>query len=127
MWWNDYIGLPFKWNGKDRRGISCWGLVVLVQNEVFGHKLPHFDEWAVKAGEVAVPDQWLPHGREIDLSEVHSGDVLHMRGGQGDMHCGVVTKRGYVLHIEKGAGSHIRDYVGDPQFKNRVIGAYRVA
>lgn len=126
MWWNRYVGLPFKWNGSDRDGVSCWGLVRLVQREVFQKELPAYDEWVVKNGDLTSPDQWLPNGREIDLSEVEAGDILHMRGGSGPMHCGIVVKPGHVLHIERGAGSNIRNYLTDNRFKNRVIGAYRV-
>lgn len=128
MWWNEYVGLPFKWNGKDSKGVSCWGLVVLVHSEVFGNDLPQYDEWGVKTGDLNEPDQWLPNGQPIPLDDVQSGDILHMRGGGGgEMHCGVVTKRGWVLHIERGAGSHIRNYLTDNRFKNRVVGAYRIA
>lgn len=130
MWWNKYVGLPFRLNGRDRDGVSCWGLVCLVHKEVFGNRLPHFDEMPAATGD-ASPRKWMGLGEKIELSDVESGDVLHMRGAINGriypLHCGIVTERGSVLHVEDGIGACIRKYEDDPRFKNRVLGAYRVA
>lgn len=128
MWWNHYVGLPFRWNGAEREGVSCWGLVVLVQREVFGRALPRPDEWGVKDGDTEAADPWTAFLKPVPLPAVATGDILHMRGGRPGvaLHCGVVTVPGEVLHIEAGALSHVRRYIGDRTFRNRVVGAYRV-
>ena len=123
-WWNDYVGLPFAWNGHTRAGVSCWGLVCLVQEEVFGRRLPHFDELPVQMGGGG-SEQYARLGRMVDLRDVQSGDVLHLRS-KTNLHCGIVTEPGFVLHIDEGCGSHVRNYLSDLRFQNRVIGAYRV-
>lgn len=130
MWWNKYVGLPFKWNGRDHDGVSCWGLVCLVHWEVFGNRLPQFDELPVSEGN-ATPNKWLHLGQEVDLAEAQPGDVLHMRGAINGrvypLHCGVVTVPGSVLHVEENAGACVVKYQGNLRFRNRVLGAYRVA
>lgn len=131
-WWNDYVGIPYEWCAASRDGASCWGLVCLVQREVFGKRLPAFDEveTALQRGDSADPGQYAVLGQRVPIEQVKSGDVLHMRGLVGGavapLHCGVVTVPGEVLHTEEGAGSHIQKYQGNPRFMNRVIGAYRV-
>ena len=52
-WVNDYIGLPYVLNGRERRGLDCWGLISLV--------------WREKRG-IQIPDFQAPH--DADLMEV---------------------------------------------------------
>lgn len=131
---NDYVGIPFAWNGYDRDGVSCWGLFVLVYRELYGIDLPRHDELGgrVARGERAEPSTWLP-GHEWDqvaLGDEMTGDALHMWGVHGGrhtpLHCGIVVEPGFVLHAEAGAGVVISRYRSDSRYKRRVIGAYRV-
>lgn len=130
-WWNDYVGLPFKWNGTDRQGVSCWGLVCLVYLEVFNIRLPRFDELeaGIALGDENVAD-FARTGRQIALDDALPGDVLHMwgvhEGKRRPTHCGIVTQPGFVLHAESVVGSCISRYKGDNRFLHRVIGAYRL-
>ena len=131
-WWNNYVGIPYEWGGHSRSGASCWGLVCLVQQEVFGKRLPRMDELEhdLLNGEEVQASSFARLGQEVPLSEVESGDVLHMRtsihGRVLPLHCGIVTEPGKVLHTEEYIGSSIRSYSADARFQNRVLGAYRV-
>lgn len=131
IWWNSYVGLPYKWNGTSRAGVSCWGLVCLIYEEVFGIHLERHDEIeaGVAAGDPAAVAEYAIAGQEIPLNQVASGDVLQLKGISGrhitDGHCGIVTRPGSVLHIENGAGSHVIRYEGNPAFRNRVLKAFR--
>ncbi len=102
-WWNNYVGIPFKWNGSTREGASCGGLVCLVSD-------------------------FAATGVQVNLADVRAGDVLHMwgfyKGKRRATHCGVVTEPGFVLHAEEVVGSCISRYKGDNRFLQRVIGAY---
>lgn len=131
-WWNDYVGLPFQWNGMDRNGVSCWGLVCLVYLEVFHIRLPRFDEVEAEVREGAETfADFARQGVEVPLDEARMGDVLHMwgfhDGRRRPTHCGIVTEPGRVLHAETVVGSCISRYKGDNRFMRRVIGAYRLA
>lgn len=131
---NQYVGIPFSWNGYDRSGVSCWGLFVLVYAELYGIDLPRHDQHGARVarGEKAAPEiwasvrQWIP----LELGEERTGDALHMRGFNGgrlnDLHCGIVVEPGLVLHAEEGAGVVISRYRSDRRYRSRVIGAYRV-
>lgn len=130
-WWNNYVGIPFKWNGSTREGASCWGLVCLVYKEVYKIKLPRHDEMEsqIERGMGSFAD-FASTGVQVDLADVRAGDVLHMwgfyKGKRRATHCGIVTEPGFVLHAEEVIGSCISRYRGDNRFLQRVIGAYRL-
>ena len=42
MWWNRYIGTPFKAFGRTMEGCDCWGLLRIVYREAFGIELPSY-------------------------------------------------------------------------------------
>jgi len=63
-WLNDYVGLPYKLNGRDRLGLDCWGLLCLVWREQRGIELPDFrapNDYDLVEGMRAVADN-LPEG-----------------------------------------------------------------
>lgn len=130
-WWNNYVGIPFKWNGTTREGASCWGLVCLVYKEVYNIKLPRHNEMEsqIERGAGSFAD-FAATGVQVDIADVQSGDVLHMwgfyKGKRRATHCGIVTEPGFVLHAEEVIGSCVSRYRGDNRFLQRVIGAYRL-
>jgi len=130
-WWNNYVGIPFKWNGATREGASCWGLVCLVYKEVYRIKLPRHNEMEsqIERGAGSFAD-FAATGVQVDLADAQTGDVLHMwgfyKGKRRATHCGIVTQPGFVLHAEEVIGSCISRYKGDNRFLQRVIGAYRL-
>jgi cell wall-associated NlpC family hydrolase len=38
-WVDSYIGLPYLPHGRDRQGIDCWGLIMLIYREQLGIEL----------------------------------------------------------------------------------------
>lgn len=129
-WSADYVGIPFKWGGYGHDGASCWGLLCLVQEEVFGRRLPHQDEAvdAIRKGEELPRGIWKSGvvARPIAMSEAQGGDVLHMLSGdRRPNHVGTFTGTGHVLHIERGTAS-LLESIRSPRFKWRPIQAYRL-
>lgn len=39
-WTDDYVGLPYLDFGRDRNGLDCWGLYMLIIKEQFGIDVP---------------------------------------------------------------------------------------
>lgn len=133
-WAAPYVGLPYLERGRTRAGADCWGLVALVQAEVFRRPVPAYDglHWpsgaprsvteavgAFARAEAAVTYDQIPDGEEIE------GDIILLRLRGQPLHVGVVLLDGKMLHTEEDEGSAIESYRGT-LFGNRIIGFYRV-
>lgn len=129
-----YVGLPYVEGGRARAGVDCWGLVALVQAEVFRRPVPAYDglQWPhgsprsvteaigeFARQEAAVEYDQIPDGAEIE------GDIVLIRMRGQPLHVGVVLPGGMMLHTEEGSGSGIESYRG-LMFGKRVLGFYRV-
>jgi cell wall-associated NlpC family hydrolase len=124
-WWSSYIGIEFKDRGRDRSGLDCWGLVKLVYEELRGIHLPNYggvsaDDLAAIAAEIDAGKHtinWLPieQGREesYDLAVMSAVGL----GRAGQLHVGVVTTPGHVLHIEEGRNALVSRFGGPPPAK----------
>lgn len=128
-WADQYVGLPFQWNGYDRDGIGCYGLVALVMREQFGIDMPRHDDVAELLADGSQADvPHVPGWQQIDMAEAQAGDVLHMKGFHGGklvpMHIGAFVSPRHVLHIEQEVGSVIVD-VTNKKHAWRAIGAHR--
>ena len=131
MWWNRYVGIPFEWDGHAITGASCWGLVWLVQKQVFGKNLPlhHECETVVRNGDHMDAAPYFAHGIPVGIGEAKEGDVAHMWAmgptGKTPTHCGVIAGNGYVLHTSERTGSVIQPYDREP-VSRRLLGIYRI-
>jgi cell wall-associated NlpC family hydrolase len=51
--WSEYLNIPYKHLGRDRKGIDCYGLSILYAKEVMGIDLPDWwyeEDWSKKEG-----------------------------------------------------------------------------
>ena len=64
---NDLLGIPFKDNGRDRDGIDCYGLVLLVAKEQHGVDLP---DWQVDSTAQNVVDSVVATLNNTDIAKV---------------------------------------------------------
>ena len=132
-----YVGIPWKWGGYDKAGTFCWGLLWMVQREVFGReafpKLPHGKaETFSNAGETV--RKWAlaeMDPKPIDLKDAQAGDVIRLRGtfraaDEAEIHVGVFVDPKRVLHTEENTGSII-ERVDSRRFAWRIVQAYRLA
>lgn len=124
-----YVGIPFQANGRDRSGIDCWGLVRLVYSEHLGIDLPSYDgvfnghRDAQAAGALMAREsvkwqqveQWQPM------------DVLLLRVSSAiPTHVALYIGNGLMLHALDGADSTI-EHTGSLRWRTRIQGAYRHA
>lgn len=91
-----YVGIPYKFNGRDIFGLDCYGLVWLVEKDVWGKRLPRLD--GIEDGDRA--ELFAEHRALIDgvqTTEPDDGDVVVLFLHDVPQHVGVYYKNG-VLH-----------------------------
>jgi len=124
-WEYGYLGIPYATRGRDRQGLDCYGLVVLVFREVFGVSLTSFADFDIESPEIH--DVWdESRGSEwVRLSdeEVAPGDVVDVIL-MGVPHCGIVVDKTRMIHSRIGVGVVIENFARG-YFCRRVKGFYR--
>lgn len=126
-----YIGIPFTERGRDREGVDCWGLVVLVYRDLFGIELPSYAEeygTTTDAEEIGalVRRESRTVWQEVPLREARLGDVLLFRVRGQAMHCGLVVVPPTFLHCVDRIGSAIERW-DSLLWEKRVSGVFRHA
>lgn len=128
MWTDNYIGIPFRPDGRDRDGCDCYGLVCLVYKEMFNINLPLFKgvycedttENLVRVARTmaAARNKW----KRVDTPKPFDGIML--RTGEYTWHVGVVVDKRRFLHVQRGTESIVDEYTGI-EWKDRIDGFYR--
>lgn len=127
-WTDDYIGLPFREDGRDREGLDCWGLVRLVYSERLGVDLPAYSgeftdsSRATLRKVAALMEERSRLWREVP--EPREYDVVLLRAGQLYCHVGLFVPRHDLLHIEAGIDS-AREPLTSPRRRHSVVGYFR--
>jgi cell wall-associated NlpC family hydrolase len=114
-WVEDFSRIPYRERGRDETGCDCWGLVALVYLRQAGIDLEPFqavertDGAAVEAVITREAAKWLPVSRgdqaTLDVVVMRSIFEYEGRAMTADMHVGIVTKPGFILHTEAKTGT----------------------
>jgi cell wall-associated NlpC family hydrolase len=129
-WTDRYIGIPFAFDGRDRSGCDCWGLVRLVYEEVLGRGLPMVDGTLkdCSVGSLARVARTIKAGLE-DWERVETPrdfDIIIFRTGNVNTHVGLVCGRGQMLHIQEGINATVEHY-NSLEWKLKIYGIFRHA
>ncbi len=126
-WAAEYTGLPYKVGGRDRSGVDCYGLVLMVWRERFGIVLPEHEGigWSPAASEtVAGLMRQESERRWQTVVEPVPGDAIMLRVYGHPCHVGIVPWPGFMLHCLLGSDSVCERYDGI-EWRDRVTGFYR--
>lgn len=100
---NAWVGVRFRWDGRDMNGVDCWGLVMRYYRDCLAVELPDWTRGARPAGavkdtfEAEVPRHWRP------IAAPRSGCLVLVAPSRRPAHIGVFW-RGGVLHAALGRG-----------------------
>ncbi len=126
-WWLAYLGHDYLFRGRTLAGgIDCWGLVVVVLQDVFGIAVDDFGAMyagdngrhAARAVIAAERQGW----REVEWEE---GAVALLREGGAPSHVGICTAtRGVILHAHHSCGVDMLDIERSIYWKDRLVACY---
>jgi probable lipoprotein NlpC len=111
-WINDYVGVPYRHNGRDRDGWDCWGLVCAVYRDLLGVELPDWrwgEPFSLAARVQAFGNAWdkvkeFQWAAELDAPEPFAIALVLYPGRTLPHHVGVVAGAG-VLHAQDYGGT----------------------
>ena len=137
MWTSDYLEIPFAYDGRDRKGCDCWGLVRLIYREQLGIELPSFSEIpATETPTVLAVMSGKSAGRpwsEVALTDIRPFDVVRMigyfRGAdgvryRGPVHVGCAIDSSTIIHIEP-RQFVLAQPISSPALANRIVAVHR--
>ena len=88
-----YIGVPFKWHGRDYRGLDCCGLLLKAANDVFGTNYD-FHNYGETLNSLIVFKAIKEWTIRINPSEAINGDIILALWNRQSVHFGFITPIG---------------------------------
>ncbi len=132
-WVEKYLGIPWTADSiSPKEGLNCWGVLQHIYRQELGIELP---EYVISAKNIRAiqkvthTNQGLePWAMRVQIGQEKAFDGVLMKGlVQGhtfDMHVGLITTPGYLLHIERDIGvCHVK--LVHPTVRHRVVAIYR--
>jgi len=123
---NDFLGVPFSYGGRDKTGMDCFGVVIEYFKRWHGIDIDDPCEYSEKfatkdndAFEKHKGKNWLPI-----RGGLQEGDVLifHDRGCGVGTHCAVYLSGDRLLHATEKIGVIISKF---RQYRTKFLKAYR--
>ena len=126
MWYNKYVGIPYKNNGRDVSGIDCWGLVRLIYKEQYNISIPSFtelykgpeDKESISELAAIAKEQW----KAVETPQ--EGDVVLFRVLGLESHVGVCIGSDSFIHAKEGQASVIESLTSS-RWKDRIVGYFK--
>ena len=100
---DDYIGIPYKRNGRDRDGLDCYGLVYLIEKEVFDNQLPILNDIYSGDNAASLIEEKQPLLAGEQVHNPIDGDVVLLFHQGKPIHIGVYWQHG-ILHATEHRG-----------------------
>ncbi|WP_419535835.1 C40 family peptidase [Endozoicomonas sp.] len=109
---SEYKGTPYRYGGRDRRGIDCSGFVNTAYRKAFGIVLPKTTEGLAS------------RGRAISRDKLKVGDIVIFQTGVKQLHAGIYTGSNQFIHASTSKGV-TRSSMKNDYWKRRYIRAKR--
>lgn len=125
MWSNNYIGIPFKYKGRTKEGLDCWGLTRLIYQNEYNISLPTLSDNYEDADIERISDliaQYKEGWESVDSPS--EGDVVLFRVMGSVSHIGVAVSETHFIHAREGYDSAIESF-DSPYWKRRISGYFK--
>lgn len=126
----EFLGIPYRHGGRDRKGLDCLGLAHLFYKKMginlpAGDGRPYTTDW-YKNDPERLRRGLERIGRAVDLKTepLEPLDLVYFRIGGAITHAGVMIDRHSFLHVM--TGQKVRISPLTPAWKRRLQGAHRL-
>jgi cell wall-associated NlpC family hydrolase len=129
-WANDLVltNPPFAEKGRSRKGLDCWGLVVLAHREVLNKDIPTYEEeYETTEDHKLLNDIFLENmikWEQISTENAVPGDVVVINLAGRPLHAGIIVDKNLMLHTERKIGTVIERF-DHPKISKRLAGIFR--
>lgn len=120
----DFLGIPYRHQGRDFAATDCYGLVMLWHKHMLGRLLPDLRCHESAEAQAASAAHQVAAGCWAEVSAPEVGDVILLSVHGLPSHCGLVVGDGRFLHVHEGHTSCIERWES-PRWARRVAGFYR--
>ena len=107
-----YLGVKYRWGGRDKGGMDCSGFVTRVFEEAHQMQLPRNSAAMAR------------YGKKVDKDDLQPGDLVFFKRVRID-HVGIYMGDGYFIHSQSGIGVTYTK-LESPYFSTHYAGAKRV-
>lgn len=109
-----WLGTPYRYGGKDRRGTDCSGMVMEVYRSVCAVKIPRSTR------------EQKSYCTEVARNKTRIGDLVFFGSGGGVSHVGLYIGKGEMIHASSSRGVMVSN-IDSGYWGDRYLGAGRVA
>jgi sulfur carrier protein ThiS len=125
MWSNNYVGIPFKYKGRTKDGLDCWGLARLIYKNEYDITLPSLST-EYEDNDIARITDLIAQYKEgwESVSTPSEGDVVLFRIMGSISHIGVAISSTHFIHAREGFDSAVEAFES-PYWKRRIVGYFK--
>jgi len=116
----EWLGVKFRHQGRNRKGIDCVGLVLAINNEVNG-EAREITGYERRPNQKKVHELMKANLVKIRPEEARPGDVVLMAYDMGATHLGILTES-TIIH----AFMQTRKVVEQPRESQHIVAYYRM-
>lgn len=124
--WDRYVGIPWRFGGRDFDGLDCWGLIWLFYRTELGLEIPSYDDAYQRESGArdigALIGTQLPGWRKVEDPAL--GDVALINRAGASCHVGIIAPGRRLLHVESAEAASCLERIGDV-LKRRTVGVFR--
>lgn len=118
---DNLIGIPYKFGGKDEKGIDCYNLIKLYYSEILNTQIKEDITYKNEKDISKVDDLKKHQNIWLKVPKITKGTLLLIRVGNYPVHVGVAVDNIYFLHILRDQTSQLEKI---SRWKNKIVGTY---
>ena len=117
-----WLGVPFAHQGRNRAGVDCGGLLIVVGREA-GLEIIEPDAYSMSPDPAVIRTSLLAHCDPIQISDAQPGDVYWISFAGEPRHVALASDIG-IIHAWASPKKVVEHRV-DEQWRRRIQAAYR--